>query len=197
MAMREVIPPVFAAAMFAGVFAFQQLSPAATVAAAPDVALGALAGYVDEDCPAPEQDLGVLPADTRVMRRRYSPEQGGASFVETLVFGGTRRASIHRPELCLPAQGFAMSNLRGVEVGGRPWRLVDVDGKGAHLTLAYTFFNQDGFSTASHVARIARDVWDRSVLNRVDRWVMCTVVGPRDERMRTRFLEAAGKELCP
>ena len=42
-------------------------------------------------------------------------------------------------------------------------------------TLAYTFFNQEGVRTASHVKRILKDVWDRSVLNRVDRWVMVTV----------------------
>ena len=43
------------------------------------------------------------------------------------------------------------------------------------LRFAYTFFNQDGRRTASHVERILTDVWDRSVRSRIDRWVMLTV----------------------
>ena len=42
-------------------------------------------------------------------------------------------------------------------------------------TMAYTFFNQDGLRTASHLRRIFADVWDRSIHNRIDRWVMVTV----------------------
>ena len=41
--------------------------------------------------------------------------------------------------------------------------------------LAYTFFNQAGIHTASHTRRIFIDTWDRSVHNRIDRWVMVTV----------------------
>ena len=43
------------------------------------------------------------------------------------------------------------------------------------------FFNQEGFKTASHVSRIFRDVVDRSVLNRIDRWVMVTVNASRSD----------------
>ena len=44
------------------------------------------------------------------------------------------------------------------------------------VTLSYTFFNQNGLRTSSHARRIISDTWDRSVLNRIDRWVMVTVL---------------------
>ena len=43
------------------------------------------------------------------------------------------------------------------------------------MGFAYTFFNQDGCRTSSHLLRIFRDVWDRSIRGRIDRWVMVTV----------------------
>jgi len=183
-----------AAAFFVGAFAFQCATPEARVCAAPAVALGDKAGYAATDEPVGEAEKNILPPDTAVSRKRYDADSG-ESFLQTLVVGGVQRASIHRPELCLPAQGYRMSSPRNATVAGRDWHLVDFDGKGAHGTLAYTFFNQSGYRTASHVARIFRDVFDRTVLNRVDRWVMCTVAGPRDDARFAAFLASAGKDL--
>ena len=117
----------------------------------------------------------ILPADTQFRRRLYvSPS--GATFLVSAVIGGVSKSSIHRPELCLPAQGYMMGNPSDFMVGGRPFHSVEMTPPGGVPgTLAYTFFNQEGVRTASHVKRILKDVWDRSVLNRVDRWVMVTV----------------------
>ena len=69
-----------------------------------------------------------------------------------------------------------MSNPRNFNAGGRPWHAIDIVKPGGQPAVeAYTFFNQEGFRTASHTRRIWKDVIDRSVLNRVDRWVMLTV----------------------
>ncbi len=111
----------------------------------------------------------------------------GEWFQVSVVVGGASKSSIHRPELCLPAQGFQMSSPRTVEVGGVEWRFLSVESRGNDpLGFAYTFFNQDGFRTASHTQRIFRDVWDRSVHGRADRWVMLTVNSSRadDEFLR-------------
>ena len=194
MAARELIGPVLAAAFFVGAFAFQLSTPEAAVCAAPAAALRDKPGFAATDEEMAESEKKVLPADTVVLRKRYTAESG-ETFLQSLVVGGARRASIHRPELCLPSQGYRMASPRTVAVAGRDWRLVDFEGKGSHGTLAYTFFNQAGFRTASHVARIFRDVGDRSVLNRVDRWVMCTVLGARDDARLVAFLEQAGKDL--
>ena len=117
----------------------------------------------------------ILPPDTRFRRRLYvSPS--GATFLVSVVIGGETKSSIHRPELCLPAQGYLLGKPADFEVGGRPFHSVEMTPPGGLPgTLAYTFFNQAGKRTASHVSRILADVWDRSVLNRVDRWMMVTV----------------------
>ena len=83
-----------------------------------------------------------------------------------------------------------MADPRMVEVGGVEWRLVTLArGLLPPLGFAYTFFNQDGFRTSSHVRRIFRDVWDRSVLRRIDRWAMLTVNSSfSDDRRVSEFL---------
>ena len=76
----------------------------------------------------------------------------------------------------MPAQGNIMSDPRTFTIAGRPFRAIHLEGGGmAPTVLAYTFFNQSGVRTASHTQRILVDTWDRSVRNRIDRWVMVTV----------------------
>jgi len=153
----------------------QSATPEVTVAEAPEVHLGEIPGYESAELGAGEAELNVLPADTRIEKRMYTAADG-SWFQVTLVVGGKSKSSIHRPELCLPAQGFQMTEPRTASAGGRKWRFITLASKDAPpLGFAYTFFNQEGYRTASHTARIFRDVWDRSVLNRVDRWVMVTV----------------------
>ena len=116
----------------------------------------------------------VLPADTRFLKRVY--RKGQYSFLVTVVIGGRERRSIHRPELCMPAQGYQMSDSQTFSVSGRAFRSIRLTGElMPSSVLSYTFFNQAGFRTASHTRRILMDAWDRSVYNRVDRWVMLTV----------------------
>lgn len=117
----------------------------------------------------------ILPEDTRIVKRIYRTSYG-VQFLVTAVIGGRFKQSIHRPELCMPAQGYIMSAPRSFTRAGRPFHAVHLQGKGQPPSvLAYTFFNQEGVRTASHVRRIFIDTWDRSVHNRIDRWVMVTV----------------------
>ena len=117
----------------------------------------------------------VLPKDTTILKRVYR-SGWGTRFIVSAVISGAGKSSIHRPELCLPAQGFQMSDPTDLDVSGRPFHAIQVNSRAASpALLAYTFFNQDGVRTASHLRRIFLDTWDRSVHNRVDRWVMVTV----------------------
>ena len=117
----------------------------------------------------------ILPPDTQFRRRLYHASSG-AEFLVSAVIGGETKNSIHRPELCLPAQGYLMSRPHDIMVAGRPFHVVEIRAPGGLPgTMAYTFFNQDGLRTASHLRRIFADVWDRSFHNRIDRWVMVTV----------------------
>ncbi|MBQ2632899.1 MAG: exosortase/archaeosortase family protein [Kiritimatiellae bacterium] len=171
------------------VMSLQALMMEPALCEAPEVRLGELPGYSSEVVPASEAELHTLPSDTIIDKRLYTAPDGSWHLV-SLIIGGRSKSSIHRPEMCLPTQGFQMSNPRGVAVGGVDWRLVTLGRKSsAPLGFAYTFFNQDGFRTSSHVRRILRDVLDRSLRRRIDRWAMVTVnSSTADERRQAVFL---------
>jgi len=186
-----VLWPILAVALVAVAMCFQGATPKTTLAEPPVVALADLAGYTVSNMPPAEAELKVLPADTRIEKRLYQ-EMSGHWYLVTLVVGGSEKGSIHRPELCLPSQGYLMTQPHSIDVQGAPWRHLTLAANtaGGHdLGFAYTFLNQEGFRTSSHVRRILRDVWDRSFLARIDRWAMVTVVSSRaDERALARFL---------
>ena len=190
---------MFGAAVLMAVFIFQARTPEATIAKAPEVRFPALADYVTDDVKFAEEqkvsegELKILPKDTEVVKKMYV-SGSGAHFLVSCIVSGISRASIHRPELCLPSQGFVMSNPRNLVAGGRPWHVIDVvKAGGMPAAEAYTFYNQEGFRTASHTRRIWMDVIDRSVFNRVDRWVMMTVfaTGATEQELK-RFLNEIG-----
>lgn len=168
--------PLLGCAVIAAAMVYQARTPEVTVAEAPSVRLGEIAGYEATVVPVSEAEKTVLPADTVIEKRLYRAEKSAEWFLASVVFGGTSKSSIHRPELCLPSQGFQMTDPRTVEVDGIEWRFITMDGHGVrNAGFAYTFFNQEGYRTASHMKRIFRDIVDRSFLNRIDRWVMVTV----------------------
>ena len=117
----------------------------------------------------------ILPSDTTILKRVYT-SGSGMQFVVSAVISGSGKSSIHRPELCLPAQGVQMSNPNDFNVAGCPYHAIQINFKDEPpAQLIYTFFNQEGVRTASHLRRIFQDTWDRSINNRIDRWVMVTV----------------------
>ena len=92
-----------------------------------------------------------------------------------------------------------MAAPRTVDVGGVSWHLVTLARRDAPpLGFAYTFFNQTGFRTSSHVMRILCDVWDRSFHGRIDRWAMLTVnASTADDAVVTAFLAKLRKGVVP
>ena len=188
--------PVLFLALFLPAMVYQAATPAVTLAAAPDIRLGDIPGYTSDALDPSESELTVLPADTRFEKRLYTAENGDW-FQVSVVIGGASKSSIHRPELCLPSQGFQMTRPRTVRAGGTEWRFITLESKTAALGFAYTFFNQEGFRTASHTRRICRDVLDRSFLNRIDRWVMVTVNASRADDAYLLFIADSLKDLLP
>ena len=172
--MRKVLTPLMAAVLVVAVMLYQARTVNPVLCEAPSVKLVEIKGFASEPIAISEAERTVLPADTQIDKRRYVSPDG--EFLVSVVVGGRSKSSIHRPELCLPAQGFQMASPRTVEVGGVEWHVVTLARKEASsMGFAYTFFNQDGYRTSSHLRRIFRDVWDRSMRGRIDRWVMLTV----------------------
>ena len=188
--MRTVVISAIAVVFVVAMAFYQTRTVEPVYCEAPSVALAEIAGLASEPLEVSEAERQVLPEDTGVIKRRYEAPNGDW-FAVTAVIGGRSRDSIHRPERCLPAQGFQMMSPRGREVGGVGWHLVELARREASsMGFAYTFFNQDGYSTGSHFLRIFTDVWDRSIRGRIDRWVMLTVFSSvSDEARFTAFLD--------
>lgn len=174
----------------------QEQTPEVTVCEPPRIEFGELAGFKSEEVLPSEAELNTLPKDTSFVKRRYF-NAAGDWYLVSAVIGGKSKMSIHRPELCLPSQGFLMADPRTVTVGEFRWRFITLARGGRpEMGFAYTFFNQAGFRTPSHVSRIFRDVVDRSVYNRIDRWVMVSVNSSRcDDASLVEFLSRIGEML--
>lgn len=187
--MRKIVIPALMTLIMVAAMAYQARTVEPVLAEAPQVKLPELDGFTSEVILPSEAELHTLPADTQFDKRLYT-DANGLQYAVSLVIGGRSKSSIHRPELCLPSQGFQMRNPHDLRVGGIDWHCVSVEKQGyAPNGFAYTFFNQTGFRTASHFRRIFRDVWDRSVLGRIDRWAMLTVYLPSaDDRLISSFL---------
>ena len=181
--------PLLAVILTIGTMAVQVRTNNPMLCEPPSRRLGELGGFKSEILAIGEAEKNVLPADTILDKRVYIAPDGNWYQV-SMVIGGKSKSSIHRPELCLPSQGFQMLRPRPLEAGDTTWRAVSLARRERNaLGFAYMFYNQDGFRTASHVSRIFRDVWDRSVRSRIDRWVMVTVCSSTDDDAAlSRFL---------
>lgn len=170
--------PAAAAVLTVAVMLYQAGGVEPTLTEEHFVRLGELPGFRSEKIETSEAELKTLPKDTFIDRRRYVADSG-EWLVVSLVVGGSSKSSLHRPEICLPSQGNRMSEPKTIDAAGISWRAMKLEhGQDASVGFAYTFYNQAGYRTSSHVARIFRDVLDRSFGGRIDRWAMLTVVSP-------------------
>jgi hypothetical protein len=126
----------------------------------------------------------ILPADTRFMKCNYYDWQGDVWRV-TVVVNGKRRLSIHRPEICLPAQGMSIegghiAKFRLSDGTSLPIHCMKVRSRASasemRMGFAY-FFVSARQRVASHFGRIMISVKDRVFVRKVTRWAMVTISG--------------------
>ena len=180
-------------ALTVAAMSFQLFAPAPEVCGPAGVAFPEIAGFTAEALEPSVAETNLL-RGASVEKRLYKAASG-FWFQATSVTSGPDKSSLHRPELCLPSQGFDISGRRAAEAGGVPWRVISLAGRAGSgdALFAYTFFNQDLWRTSSHEARIWRDVWDRTANGRIDRWTMVTVFFPSgDARAFASLLERLG-----
>ncbi len=127
-------------------------------------------------------ELTILPSDTGFRKCHYYDAMGDVYRV-TVVINGKSRQSIHRPEVCLPSQGFSLENGHVVEFrldngGTLPMRCVDLRRRDSASALrmgqGYYFVSRDHL-VASHLSRMLISVRDRAFRNRITRWAMVTL----------------------
>ena len=135
----------------------------------------------------------ILPADTRVLRKRYRNVSRREMDV-SIVLSGTEQKSIHRPQQCLPAQGHVIEESRAVTVpidGRAPLKIMLLDLRRSGKTLtgrqythtsAYAYWFVGGErETPYHSRRLLWMSADRILHGRNHRWACIAVATDRKE----------------
>jgi hypothetical protein len=97
--------------------------------------------FASSNVPEPEVVLGYLPKDTSYVERQYQAPDG-FWVTGTIVLMGADRTSIHRPDYCLPGQGWTIDAKTAVNIpinGGHPYEL-----QALKWTIHNSFPTQDG-----------------------------------------------------
>ena len=149
----------------------------------------------------------LLPGDTVILRRRYT-RPGQEAISVTLVGSGRERASLHRPEVCLVAQGGRIQQSRVIPIPLpqrapldvmaldllRPSVLPDGTKVNQASFYAYWFVGKDR-ETPSHLQRMIWMGYDRIFRNVAHQWVSLTLATPQQQgggepiRQITDFLQ--------
>lgn len=189
---RALIPAAVLAAMLGIILALPQKDELVEASISPDMPTGTqLAGWYGQKTQESEAERQILAADTKFSKVNYrAASLDDFSFADStapiidasIVFSGQdMNASIHRPELCLPSQGFR-------NLTGRPARLKLSNGKELAFTrlsserprsekrgdslhfIHYYIFVGKGHIKSTHMQRVMQDMYDRLFTGRVERW---------------------------
>lgn len=131
----------------------------------------------------------LLPADTVVVRKDYR-EPGGGNVLVTIVISGNDQRSIHRPQQCLPAQGFDIVSSRAelVSIPGRSplvVSLVTARRGMTRLDMAYWFLG-GGHETHDHFRRLGWMAWDNIAHGVRSRWAYVSLQLPHRDGTDSR-----------
>ena len=139
--------------------------------------------YTSTNIPESEIELGYFPQDTSYARRIYQSPDGFA-VSSTVILMGADRTSIHKPDYCLPGQGWTIRSKKtaGLKIAGPPpyelpvseWvvsnSLQTPDGGTQAVGGVYVFwFVADGEETPSHnqfMRRLALDLLCKGIWQR-------------------------------
>lgn len=147
-------------------------------------------GMPSKEMEVSEAELAILPKDTQFAKRAYTDGKGNSIVLQIVLSGGDRR-SIHRPETCLPGQGWNILSNQPEEIelkDGRVLRVqklrlgrdVEIPGLGRRtMTMIFLYwYVGSGMTTNSQLERIIRSNLDLLLHNRVHRWAYVIVSSP-------------------
>ncbi len=155
--------------------------------------------WYGEDQKISEMELAILAKDTEFARKLYTDGLGNQVFVSIVLSGHDLDNSIHRPERCLPAQGWSIADSRvaaipGTSAAAGPLeatrlhnlrKVVTKDGQTVTIyNLTYYWFVGWNVSTPSHLARTYMDIRDRILHGYNQRWAYITVASTITENLQ-------------
>ena len=140
--------------------------------------------------PVTPSELALLPGDTEFEKKIYQDISGSSLSAQIVLSGGEKR-SIHRPEVCLPGQGWSIQSGQVIPIqlsNGRNLKVmkltlereVEVSSgeiKNLKSYFLYWFVGKDT-TTPSHFVRLAKTNWDMVTKNIQHRWAYIIVSAP-------------------
>jgi hypothetical protein len=147
-------------------------------------------GFAGTDQNVSESELAILPRDTEFAKKLYDNARGDKINCQIVLAGGEKR-SIHRPEVCLPAQGWSVKTgevLPIMLVDGRKLHVMQLniakrislaDGRPHELSslFLYWFVGRET-TTPHHLVRVLRTNLDMLLHNTNHRWAYVIVSAP-------------------
>lgn len=135
-----------------------------------------------------ERELTMLAGDTEFARKLYTDAAGNTIFVSIVLSGADLDNSIHRPERCLPAQGWTIADSTQLRIPLESEKKLGVTrlhnvrqvplNSGDVVTvynLNYYWFAGFHHLTASHLERTMFDIQDRVFKGYNQRWAYITI----------------------
>ncbi len=175
--------------------------------------------WIGDDAAVTQREIEVLAKDTQFARKVYTSPEGDVISVSIVLSGDDMTTSIHRPERCLPAQGWSLQNTsqRAITLPNstvlKTTRLSNVREMTAKdkqrfllPNLTYYWFVGYDQTTPSHFTRTMLDLRDRIFRGYNQRWAYVTVAAmvtqgiARPERTEAEtgaMIESFIRELVP
>jgi EpsI family protein len=174
-----------------------------------------IGGWAGKPAEVTAQEHEVLASDTQFCRKIYDDGLGDHILVSIVLSGQELDSSIHRPERCLPAQGWTLldSTSKGLPVPEAPGGRLPVTR--LHCTrpvrtpqgsvvqiynLNYYWFIGYSDITASHIEREYIDMKDRLLHGYNQRWAYVTVaanINGRTEAETGEIIESLIAQVYP
>jgi len=173
--------------------------------------------WLGEDAEITAKEVGSLAKDTQFARKIYTSPEGDRVFVSIVLSGDDMASSIHRPERCLPAQGWSLQSskpeifrladgkfLRATLLRSVRPILDDGGNKRLITNLNYYWFVGYNRITPSHLQRTLWDMRDRLIQGYDQHWAYVTVAASvtqgwarpnRSEADTTKVIEAFTSDL--
>jgi EpsI family protein len=203
---------------FGSVFLLPQstkTSPAGIAMTLPNV----IGVWIGDDTEVTQKERDTLAKDTQFIRKIYTGPERDQIYVSIVLSGEDMTNSIHRPERCLPAQGWNVrsSTRRTIQIPAskslevtklQNTQVVETPDKRRFTlnNLNYYWFIGYRDMTASHLTRTGIDLRDRIVGGYNQRWAYVTVAAivtqglqrpERTEGQTDEMLEKFLQELVP
>lgn len=145
-----------------------------------------ISSAVGQEIPMTAQERNALQNDVSISRRVYFSSDG-KPLLATVVLSGESRRGLHRPDVCLPSQGWVISDQSSITVKLNDGRDIDAmlmrvfkDVRDPKTGVAsrergmniYWFQGYDGVHTSDYYGHVARSYFDAVFKNLNHRWAL-------------------------